>query len=115
MNYNLNQLSENEKKSGKKKTTLSQVRALLNHTVSEKKSLTLAFMAMVLNTAFSLAGPIIIGYTVDHYVVTKQYRGLLIFSGIYLFMNIVSFIMRYLQTIFMGTDNNTVVLAELLK
>lgn len=100
MNYNLNTSSENTKK---KKTSLRSLKTLIWHMVEEKKILMTAFIAMVIAAVFSLLGPIIIGYTVDNYVLTKQYHGVLIFSGILLGMYIISMVAGYIQTKLMGT------------
>jgi ATP-binding cassette subfamily B protein len=51
----------------------------------------------------NLLGPIIIGYTVDNYVQTKQFHGVLVFSGILLVMYIIALFAGYIQTKLMGT------------
>lgn len=71
--------------------------------VVEKKHLIIAFAAMVITAVLSLLAPMMIGHTIDNYVQTKQYHGLLIFSGILLAMYIVTFFAGYVQTKLMGT------------
>ncbi|MBN2638375.1 MAG: ABC transporter ATP-binding protein [Bacteroidales bacterium] len=100
MNYNLN--SDNQNKPGKK-NMLGLLRTLVSNMVEEKRTLLQAFVAMQIAAALSLVGPILIGYTVNHYIVTKQYRGVLIFSGILLVIYIVSLGAGYIQTKLMGT------------
>ena len=47
-------------------------------------------------------GPFIIGYTIDKYVQTKQFHGVLVNSGILLAMYLVALVSSYLQTKLMG-------------
>ena len=100
MNYNLNLLIDDNKKG---KSTLSALRSLLSHIVEEKKLLIKASAAMVITAVLNLLSPIIIGHTVDNYVQTKEYHGVLIFSGILLVMYMISFFAGYIQTKLMGT------------
>ncbi len=100
MNYNLNILS---KDSSKKKSTWTAVKNLLADVFSEKKILIMAFIAMIITAVLNLLSPIIIGHTVDNYIRTKQYHGVLVFSGILLVMYIISFFAGYIQTKLMGT------------
>lgn len=100
MNYNLNIESHNKTD---KKASLSSLRALFSSMVEEKKTLLKAFVAMQIAAALSLLGPILIGYTVNHYIITKEYRGVLIFSGVLLVVYLVSLVTGYFQTKLMGT------------
>lgn len=100
MNYNLN-IDSDEK--SKKKPGFKSVKSLVAHMVEEKKILTIAFIAMVVTAVLNLAGPIIIGHTVDNYIQTKQFRGVLHFSSILLVMYIVALGAGYLQTKLMGS------------
>ncbi len=100
MNYNLN--FEPEKKD-RKKPGFKSVKSLVTHMVEEKKTLLVAFVAMVITAVLNLAGPIIIGHTVDNYIQTKQFHGVLMFSGILLTMHIVALVTGYIQTKLMGT------------
>ena len=68
MNYNLNSLNS----SAEKKTVLKSLRTLISHMVEEKKLLLIAFIAMLITALLSLLGPILIGYTIDHYIQSKQ-------------------------------------------
>lgn len=100
MKYNLNEISDSD---DKKRSTYGSLRTLIGHMVAEKKMLFAAFIAMLITAALNLAGPIIIGYTVDHYIQTKQFHGVLVFSGILLSMYIISLGAGYIQTKLMGT------------
>src|SRR5690606_19963467 len=68
----------------------------------EKKNLIMAFTAILVNSTLNLLGPFIIGHTIDKYVVTKQYHGVLVFSGVLLAMYLLALITSYLQTQLMG-------------
>jgi ATP-binding cassette, subfamily B, bacterial len=100
MNYNLNSLFENK---DKKKSTLNAVKSLLKYAVEDKKILIMAFISMLISAVLLLLGPYLIGYTIDNYVRTKLFHGVLIFSGILLAMYILTFITSYIQTKLMGT------------
>ena len=100
MSYNLNILT---KDSGKKKSTWTALKNLVADVVAEKKILIMAFIAMIITAVLNLLSPIIIGHTVDNYIRTKQYHGVLVFSGILLIMFIISLFAGYIQTKLMGT------------
>ena len=98
MNYNLNKLSEQQEKT----STLAAVKKLLQLISHEKKNLWLALIAILANSSLNLLGPLIIGHTIDKYVQTKQYHGVLVASGILLAMYLAALVSSYLQTKLMG-------------
>jgi len=100
MNYNLNL---EEKKTKKKRLGFKSLKNLVGHMVEEKKVLLIAFLAMVITAILNLTGPILIGYTVDNYIQTSQFHGVLVFSGILLAMYIVAAVAGYLQIRLMGS------------
>ncbi|TZF81695.1 ABC transporter ATP-binding protein [Pedobacter sp. BS3] len=99
MNYNLNQLFEQQKNV----STYAALKKLFQLIQHEKRNLTLAFIAILLNAALNLLGPFLIGHTIDTYVVTKQYHGVLVFSGILFTMYLMALVTGYLQTKLMGS------------
>ncbi len=99
MNYNLNIIA----KDNEKNSTFSAIKSLLTNIVDEKRTLIIAFIAMLVTAVLNLLGPIIIGHTVDNYVQTKQYHGVIVYSIILLGMYIISLGAGYLQTKLMGT------------
>ena len=99
MNYNLNRTSD---KKEKKLPFLKSLKKLVAIISGERRNLIIAFAAIALNAALSLAGAYVIGYTVDNYVQTKDYNGILLFSGILLAMYVVAFFVNYAQMIMMG-------------
>jgi len=107
MNYNLNLLFENK---DKKKSNLNALKSLFKYAAEDKKILIMAFIAMAISAVFLLLGPYLIGHTIDKYVRTKIYHGVLVFSGILLIMYILSFITSYIQTKLMGTFGQNMLL-----
>jgi ATP-binding cassette, subfamily B, bacterial len=95
MNYNLN--------TEHKTSTRQALLKMLQFMKEEKRNLFIAFLVMALNSGIAMLTPYLIGYTIDHYIQTKLYRGLLTFSGILLALFIVSAATDYLQTKIMGS------------
>lgn len=98
MNYNLNQISGKDQK----KSTIAVLKKLLQLISHERRNLLLAFIAMMINATLLLLSPLIIGHTIDTYISTKQYNGVLLYSGILLSMYLVTLLTGYLQTKLMG-------------
>ena len=103
MNYNLNQASD---KAEKKKSTFTSLRKLMSLIGEERRNLTIAFAAILVNAVLSLLGPFIVGFTIDTYVQTKQYHGVLVFSTILLSIYIIAFVVNYAQMRMMGGIGN---------
>lgn len=98
MNYNLNQISAQKEK----QSTYVALKKLLQLIHSERKNLWMALGTILINSTLLLLGPLIIGHTIDTYVRTKQYHGVLVFSGVLLGMYLTALITGYLQTKLMG-------------
>ena len=98
-NYSLIKTKEEEKDVG----ALAAMRKFVLLLGTEKNSLILAIFVILINSLLSLLAPLIIGYTIDHYISFKDYHGLLVFSGILFFVYIGVLITSYLQTKLMGT------------
>jgi ATP-binding cassette subfamily B protein len=98
MNYNLNDIAAQESKT----PALRSLRKLFQLVTEERKNLLLSLFAILSNSGLNLLGPFIIGYTIDKYVVHKNYPGVLLFSGILLVMYMLAFIASYQQTKIMG-------------
>lgn len=99
MNYNLNDGTEEIKR---KKLGFSSVKSLVNNMLEEKRMLIVAFVSMIVAALLNLAGPILIGHTVDTYIQTGQFHGVLVFSAILFATYIVALVAGYLQTRLMG-------------
>ena len=99
MNYNLNQQSD---KAGKQLPVVASLKKLITIISGERRNLFIAFAAIFLNTGLSLMGPYLVGYTIDTYVQTKNFHGVLIFSGILLATYVMAFAVNYAQMRLMG-------------
>jgi len=99
MTYNLNLGNQEPKKRIK---TFAALRKLLAILADEKKYLVLALTAIIVHSSLTLIGPLLIGHTIDTYIQTRQYQGVLVFSGILLGMYLISLVTSYLQTKLMG-------------
>ncbi len=99
MNYNLNQQAD---KAAQKISNLASLRKLIIIIGQERRNLAVAFSAIFLNAGLSLLGPYLIGYTIDTYIQTKEYHGVLVFAGILLVLYIIAFIVNYGQMRMMG-------------
>lgn len=95
MNYDLN----NKEKS----TTRAAFRKMAKFMDKERAALLGALLVILLNAAISMTTPYLIGYTIDHYIETKQYHGLMVFSLILLGLYIIWAGTEYLQTQLMGS------------
>lgn len=95
MDYNLN--------IEHKTSTSVAFKKMLQFMKEEKRNLIIAFFVMLFNSTITMVTPYIIGYTVDHYIVTKQYEGLMVMSAILLGLYIIWASTEYLQTNIMGS------------
>ena len=95
MDYNLN--------IEHKTSTKAALKKMLQFMKEEKRNLIIAFIVMAVNSGIAMLTPYLIGYTIDHYIQTKIYRGLLTFTGILLGLYIISAATDYLQTKIMGS------------
>jgi ATP-binding cassette subfamily B protein len=94
MNYDLNKATD--KMSGKL-PVLASLRKLVSIISGERRNLIIAFTAIFLNAGLSLAGPYIVGYTIDNHVQAKDYHGVLFFAGLLLVMYVLAFAVNYAQ------------------
>ena len=95
MDYNLNIEHETSTKAALKK--------MLQFMKEEKRNFIIALIVMALNSGIAMLTPYLIGYTIDHYIQTKLYRGLITFTGILLGLYLISAATDYLQTKIMGS------------
>lgn len=97
MNYALNTESAT-----KKNSALASLRAFAPMLSAEKAKLVFAVFAILVNSSINLAGPFIMGYTVDTYVTAGNYSGVLFWSGILFVLYACATVAAYLQTTVMG-------------
>lgn len=96
-NYTLNTPNNQSKNSA-----LGAIKKLLPLLKDEKRNLILASIAIFFNSGLNLLAPVVIGYTIDHYVQTKEYSGVLMFSSLLLGMYVCALVASYIQTKIMG-------------
>ncbi len=99
MNYNLNQTASNTEQ---KKSTLAALKKLLELIREERQTITIAMIIIFVNAGLSLLGPYLIGHTIDTYIQSKQFHGVILFSGILLVIYMMAFVSNYLQMKLMG-------------
>jgi len=97
MNYKL-KLDSNEQK-GVFRTAFNRLMPLL---ANEKKTLAIAFMAVLISSGATLYAPIIISNVIDRFIQGKDINGLIIFSAILLLVYIANFFSQYIQMQVMG-------------
>jgi len=100
MNYNLNDLQANVPKS----STWPSLGKLLNLISHERKNLLMALGAILVNSAVNLFGPLVIGDTIDKYIMVQHpdYQGVLQNCALLLGLYLVGFFASYFQTKLMG-------------
>lgn len=98
MHYQLNKPAGKEVQ----QPTFMALKKLLQLISHERKNLWMATAAILINSTLLLLGPLIIGHTIDNYVRTKQYPGVLFSCGILLGIYLVAMLTGYLQTRLMG-------------
>lgn len=97
--YTLNKLFGQDKKLSVRKS----LRKLLPLLKDEKKNIAFAIFAVLVSSGLNLLAPILIGHTVDKYILTGQYHGVAVFSGILFVMYVAAAVAGYFQTMLMGT------------
>jgi len=98
MNYTLNKSATTQKSAG-----LGALKRLLPLLAREKRDLAIAFVGIVVNAGSTLVVPIIIGYTIDHFIRSHDFRGVLVASALLLLVFLVGLLASYTQTIRMGS------------
>lgn len=98
MNYELN---DADQKSVKVSAWIG-LKGLLNLVRQERKTLLLATGAILLNAFLNLLGPLMIGYTIDRYIMSQNFSGVTSNAGILLGLYMIAFMASYFQTKLMG-------------
>jgi ATP-binding cassette, subfamily B, bacterial len=100
MNYKLKTADAAEE--SKKGVLGTAVRRLLPLMRQEGGAVAIALFAILITSAATLIAPLIIAHTIDVYIVTKNFSGVLEFSGMLLAIYIVAAITSYVQVRTMG-------------
>ncbi len=99
MKYDLSQAVGQKKE---KNATFNALKKLLALIEDERRILILAFIAIMVNSSLTLVSPMLIGRTIDSYVQTKDYDGILRNAGILLGIYLIALVTNYVQTRLMG-------------
>ncbi len=99
MNYNLNFLTDQEKK----KSTLIALKNLLGFLKEDRNNLWIAVSVILINSALLLLSPLLTGYAIDHYIRTGNLKGLLLFSTFLMAIFLIAMVTGYFQTKLMGS------------
>lgn len=70
---------------------------------NDKKNLIIAAVAVFINVGLNLLAPMLIGHTIDTYIQSKQFGGVLLYAAILFVLFIVALIANFFQTLRMGT------------
>ena len=100
MNYSLYK-TDIEKEKDKKVLTTAWKR-LVPLLAKEGREMTLALIAIVLNSIMTLISPFLIARIVDLYIVNRDFHGVLVYSGILLVIGIIGLFTAYIQVKKMG-------------
>ena len=103
-NYTLNR-GEQQQETAAIGTALKRLAPLLS---DEKRTVAMAFVAMLVSNTSGLLGPAIIGRTVDRYIQSGNFTGVLVSAAILLGVYLCGLLASYYQTLAMGTVGRTV-------
>lgn len=98
MKYKLNTSSQSSS-TGVFKTAMTRLVPLM---IEEKGSAISALFAIIVTSLATLLAPVIIGHTIDTYIVRKDFHGVLLFSALLLGLYVVALYTSYYQTKTMG-------------
>lgn len=100
MNYSLYKTDIEKEK--EKKVLTTAWRRLVPLLAKEGRSMTIALVAIILNSATILISPLLIGRIVDLYIVNHDFHGVLVYSGFLAIINIIGLFTSYTQVKKMG-------------
>jgi ATP-binding cassette subfamily B protein len=78
------------------------MKKLLPLLLREKRIMFFALAALVANSALNLVAPRLIAHVVDTFIISKDYKGVLLYSLIILVLYLCALVTSYLQTLLMG-------------
>lgn len=99
MKYNLN-FDKDQRETVKPFKALKKLLHILS---DERKSLAIALIIMIVHSALALSAPFMIGYTIDTFVQSGDYKGVIKFTAILGFIYIITLNTSYWQTKVMGS------------
>ena len=100
MNYSLSKTDiEKEKQKG---VLITAYKRLVPLMAEEKKPVIIALISILVTSATTLVVPIIVAHIIDTYMVTKNFHGVLLFSGMLAVIFLAGLVSNYLQIKTMG-------------
>lgn len=96
------QLNTDIQQVGQGNGMLAAVKKMVPYLKTERRKLSYAAVAIVVNATLNLTGPIIVGRTIDNYIQQKDYQGVLVNTGILLIIYTIGLFSSYAQTRLMG-------------
>ncbi len=102
MSYNLNARRGGAPQPIEKVSTGTTLKRLMTLMGQERKNLYIAMFFILINSGLNLIGPYLIGHTVDNFVVTKHYDGVIKYSIILLGVFSLALVSGYTQAQLMG-------------
>lgn len=100
MNYTLNKAQEGSEQ--QQDSIIAALRKLWPIMAQEKGRLSLAFVAILINSGLTILAPILVGKAVDEHIVRGDYRGVALFAFYLLFTFVGTLISGFIQTRTMG-------------
>lgn len=97
MNYDLNKPNTTDKSSA-----WQAAKKLWPLIAAEKNIIIMALVAVIANSILNLTAPRLIAYTVDTFIVQRDYHGVLVYSGIILSLYLLGLVTSYVQIRLMG-------------
>lgn len=102
MNYNLNKKKGDGSEPKEKTSAKVVLQRLMKLVGKERKNLYIAMFFIFINSGLNLIAPYLIGQTVDKYVVTHQFDGVIKYSIIILCVFVLALVSGYTQAQLMG-------------
>lgn len=99
MNYILKDLTKEKEK---KNAFFRAARDFAPLMRPEKKNFFLAFFAILVNAVLTLLAPLLIAYTIDHFIAGGSFHKVIVYSGIVAGLYLVAFVANYLKARLMG-------------
>ena len=96
-NYQLNNIEK-----GSKETVLQSLQKFLPFLNGESRSIAITSIAVLMSSLATLLAPIIIAHTIDTYIPTGDYSGILMYAGLLFVIFLVGSFASYIQTKSMG-------------
>lgn len=99
MNYTLSRGEESELS---KTSVWGVLKKLLPLLLQEKQVLAISFIAILISSGMTILAPVIIGHTVDTYIIKHDFHGVLVYAGLLLGVFAIGLIAMFFQTRLMG-------------